>query len=303
MRKGQPAGAPIAVVGGALADVRASTQRPWVSGRSLPGRVRLAPGGAARNVAANLARFGYRVALLTAVGDDPLGRWLLESAAAAGVDVGHAVRLPCATGMYVTAGPDGGAAWCVADAGPVEALGPHDLDTWTRPLSRCRLVVSDANMLPDMQIALAARCQGRPRVLLATSPDKAPRLRDVLEGASALICNRDEAVALVEGDPAGEWEPLASRLVRRGVHCVVVTCGRDGIGVISGTGAAWAPAGAAPVVDATGAGDAVSAAAVHAVLNGLSASEAAALASRAAAVVVRSGENTPAALAEVIGSS
>ena len=290
----------IAVVGGALVDVRATTSLPWIPGRSLPGKIRLAAGGAARNVAVNLANLGHRVALLTAVGDDPLATWLLEATAAAGVDVSHAVRLRCSTGMYVTAGPQGEARWCMADAGPMEALGPHNLDAWTPLLATSSLVVSDANLLPRTQQALAARSGGQPRVLLATSPDKAPRLKDVLDGAAVLVCNRDEAAALAAGNPAGPWEPLASSLLGLGARCVVVTCGRDGIGVMMGGDAAWSPAGAGPVVDTTGAGDAVSAVAVHACLTGMSAHDTAVLASRAAAVAVGSIENTPVALAEVV---
>lgn len=297
---GLPGSGAIAVVGGALADVRATTHLPWVPGRSLPGTIRLAAGGAARNVAVNLALFGHRVTLLTAVGTDPLAEWLLETTAAVGVDVRHAVRLRRSTGMYVTAGPEGEVPWCVADAGPVEALGPHDVVAWAPLLVESRLVVADANLLPHAQQALAARSEGRPRVLLATSPDKAPRLKDVLEGAAVLVCNLAEAAALTAGDPADAWEPLASSLLARGVRCAVVTCGRDGIGVMRGRDAAWAPADAAPVVDPTGAGDAVSAVAVHACLTGMNAHDTAVLASRVAAVAVGSMENTPAALAEVV---
>lgn len=295
-----PAPGAIAVVGGTLADVRATTRLPWVPGRSLPGKVRLAAGGAARNVAVNLARFGHRVTLLTAVGDDPLGTWILETTAGAGVDVRHAVRARCSTGMYVTAGSEGETPWCVADAGPVEALAPRDLDAWTPLLVGSRLVVSDANLFPHVQQALAARAEDRPRVLLATSPDKAPRLNGVLEGAAVLVCNRAEAAALAAGDPAGAWEPLAASLLALGVRCAVVTCGRDGIGVMIGRDAAWSAADAGPVLDPTGAGDAVSAVAVHACLSGMSAHDTAALASHAAAVVAGSMENTPAALAEVV---
>src|SRR3989337_239556 len=75
--------------------------------------------------------------------------------------------------------------------------------------------------------------------------------------------------------------------------------GWEGIGVMMGGDAAWSPAGAGPVVDTTGAGDAVSAVAVHACLTGMSAHDTAVLASRAAAVAVGSIENTPVALAEV----
>jgi fructokinase len=46
-----------------------------------------APGGAPANVAVGLARLGVRSAFMGKVGDDPFGRFLAETLAAAGVDV------------------------------------------------------------------------------------------------------------------------------------------------------------------------------------------------------------------------
>jgi sugar/nucleoside kinase (ribokinase family) len=57
-----------------------------------------------------------------------------------------------------------------------------------------------------------------------------------------------------------------------------------------------------PVVDVTGAGDAAAAAAVHSLIGGLSPADTAALVTAAASVVVRSPDNTPAGLSEVLRS-
>jgi sugar/nucleoside kinase (ribokinase family) len=54
-------------------------------------------------------------------------------------------------------------------------------------------------------------------------------------------------------------------------------------------------------VDATGAGDAAAAAAIHAVLTGMGVEQTAALVSAAAAKAVGSEDNTPADLASVLG--
>jgi pseudouridine kinase len=202
--------------------------------------------------------------------------------------------------MYVAVGPAGALPWCIADAAPIEALGPFDLDAWRPVLEQSRLVVSDANLGPPVQQVLAAWCEDRPRVLLATSPDKARRLDQVLDGASVLVCNQEEAAVLTAGDPADPWDHLAAGLLARGVRCAVVTCGPHGIGVMRTNDTAWAPAKVGPVIDPTGAGDAVSAVAVHACLSHMSALETAMLAARAAAIIVGSPENTPADLAEVL---
>jgi pseudouridine kinase len=87
-----------------------------------------------------------------------------------------------------------------------------------------------------------------------------------------------------------------------GVAQAVLTRGSEGVGVVASLGAVWAPAVDSKVVDATGAGDAVAAASVHALACGYGPAETAALATAAASVVVRSEENTPSDLAEALRS-
>src|SRR3989304_10054353 len=97
----------VVAIGGGRGDGRARSHAGWAPGRSLPGVARLDAGGAARNVAADLARLGYHVTLLTAVGDDTLGTWLLDLTAGAGVDVQYALRRRGGTGLYVSVAAGG----------------------------------------------------------------------------------------------------------------------------------------------------------------------------------------------------
>jgi pseudouridine kinase len=287
--------AAVVVVGAALVDVRAEPAARWEPGPSLPGRVRVLAGGAGRNVAVDLARLGHRPVLLSAVGVDPLGAWLLEVTAADGVDVSLVERRR-ATGMFVTVGPGPGRCYRVADAAGLEGCGPAEAGRWAPVLSTAALVACDANLLEPAQAVVAAASQAAERVLLATSPDKAPRLRAVLPGAAMLVGTVQEAAVLSDLSGAAGWEAHAAALRDAGVAQVVVTC-EAGIGVLDADGAIWQRAVAAPVVDPTGAGDAVAAAMIHARLVGWPPDRAAAFAARAAAAAVASVENTPSALA------
>jgi pseudouridine kinase len=297
----------IVAVGGALVDVRARSRVAWAPGRSLPGVARLDAGGAARNVAVNLVRLGHQVTLLSAVGEDPLGAWLLDVTAGAGVAVEHVLRRAGITGLYVSvqsaqaSGQPGetGEQWSVADAGLVEGLGAADLARWSTLIAAAGVVIADANLIEETHQALAPLARGA-RALLATSPDKAARLRPALAGAALVVCNREEALALTGLPGTLSWQALGTALLTEGVERAVITDGLRGIGVITADGTAHAPAPDVPVVDATGAGDAVAAAAVHALLAGLEAEETAHLAATAAAAVLQSPESTPAALADVL---
>ena len=90
----------VVVVGGINADLKARTTAPLVPGTSNPGTATLTPGGVGRNVAENLAHLGRPVALVGVVGDDDLGRLVLDATAAAGVDVSHVRTHPGPTGSY-----------------------------------------------------------------------------------------------------------------------------------------------------------------------------------------------------------
>ncbi|MGH2406113.1 MAG: carbohydrate kinase family protein, partial [bacterium] len=247
-------------------------------------------------------RLGHAVTLLSVVGDDPLGEWLLRQTSEAGVDVAEVRADPRPTGLFVTVKPEDGEGWSVADASSLEALDAAAIDKWRDAITGARAVASDANLSEPAQQALAARAGGLPRILLATSPLKAVRLRPVLAGAAVVVCNRSEALVLTGLPPTLGWQALGTALLTEGVQCVVLTLGPAGIAVLTADEAVKVPAAPVPIVDPAGAGDAVGAVATHACLAGLEPEKTATLAAAAAAVIVQSEENTPAALAAVITS-
>jgi pseudouridine kinase len=118
----------VVVVGGANVDIKAHSTAALVGATSNPGTVVRTPGGVGRNVAENLARLGTRVALVSTVGSDPDGDWLLKETAAAGVDVTPVLR-GGRTGRYVAVlDADGELVAGVSDMTATDALGPEVLD-------------------------------------------------------------------------------------------------------------------------------------------------------------------------------
>jgi pseudouridine kinase len=248
----------------------------------------------------NLVRFGHRVTLLTAVGRDALGQWLLDVTCAEGVDTSAARRCDQQTSVYVTVGPEGGAPWCINDSRVLESLSPADIDAWGPLLAETEVVVADANLTGDAAGALVRHTGPRPRVLLLTSVAKVRRLTDVVAGAALVIGTRHEGATLAGVPVAPDWAVIGRAILDMGVAQVALTDGARGVAVMTATDSAWAPAAAARVVDPTGAGDAAAAAVVHAHIHGLGAGAAAGLAVAAASVVVQSDENTPAGLAALV---
>ncbi|MEC9051138.1 MAG: PfkB family carbohydrate kinase [Actinomycetota bacterium] len=276
-------GTHVVVVGGINADLKARTTAPLVPGTSNPGTATLTPGGVGRNVAENLAHLGRPVALVGVVGDDDLGRLVLEATAAAGVEVSHVRTHRGPTGSYTALLDHRGELVAgIADMAAADSLAPEDVRAATDTVAGAGMVVLDGN-LPVATFAVArdlAAEHGVPVVVDPVSVPKAVRLADEVRDLLAVTPSRGELEALGGVDA----------LLARGVALVWERRGASGsvLHAASGAGAVELAAPVAEVVDVTGAGDAMLAAWCHAVLSGQGHTEAAAYAHEAAALTVAS---------------
>lgn len=267
----------VVVIGGINADLKARTDAPLVPGTSNPGTATLAPGGVGRNIAENLARLGTPVRLVGVVGDDDLGRLVLDATGAAGVDTTHVRVRQGPTGSYTALLDHRGELVAgIADMAATDELAPEDVPD----LSGAAMVVLDGNLRVDTFAHARSRAQeqGVPVVVDPVSVPKAARLAAEIEDLRCVTPNRDELVAL-----GG-----VGSLLGRGVDLVWERLGPDGSVLHTRGGMTTMAAPLGEVVDVTGAGDALLAAWVHAVLAGEGDADAAAYAHEAAALTVAS---------------
>lgn len=284
------------VVGGANLDVKARSTAPLEPGTSNPGTTVTAAGGVGRNVAAALALLGTPTTLVSVVGDDDAGRQVLAETEAAGVDVTMVRHSAPRTGSYTAVlDHQGELAVAVSDMGASDMVGPDAVVAARRAVASAGLVVLDGNLRPD---ALAAALDlageaGVPVVLDPVSAPKARRLAGALRGRSlhTLSPNTAELGALLGRDLSGaspdalaaaatEFADVAHVWVRRGPDgSLLCTAGEPPQQHARVDG---------PVVDVTGAGDAMLAAYCHAVLLDRSLDDAVRLGHLAAAATVAS---------------
>lgn len=285
----------IAVLGGAVMDIKAVTLARAAHGTSNPATIRTTPGGVGRNIAETLGRLGRRTYLVAAVGEDPLGREILDQTADAGVHVEYVVRSPLGTGTYLaTLDRDGELVIGASDLSATDALTVEQLGRGRDALVRADFVVIDGNIPADVvQWALLACADQQVPVLLEpVSVVKAARLAPLLDGApvDTITPNVDELAALVDHPVAGSRAAIvaaAAELHQRGVRRVWVRRGRRGSVLSCDSGeVAVLDAPAADVVDVTGAGDAMAAAYVDALVRGDDPQTAARLGHAAAALTV-----------------
>jgi pseudouridine kinase len=279
----------VVVVGGAVLDTKAHTRAHPVLGTSNPGTSTATVGGVGRNIAENLARLGIPTTLVTAVGDDLAGRTVLARSDAAGVDCRHVLTSVHPTGSYLAVLDDGGDLLvAVSDMRATDELGVADLDMVPTLLDGARALVVDCNLHVDVirWLLTASAHAGVAVVLEPVSVAKATAAAPALDAAVPLHTvtpNVDELAALVGGrvdDTVDDVVRAAGLLHERGVDQVWVRRGTRGSllsirGAREGHRVVLVAAPVVEVADVTGAGDAMTAGYVHAMLRGKDVVEAA----------------------------
>ena len=142
---------------------------------------------------------------------------------------------------------------------------------------------------------LASRC-GSFLAGNTVSIPKARRMRPVLDRLDLLVCNREEAAALV-GEP-GEAADHAAWLGEQGVGVVAITTHEEGAIIAADGATTHLPALRAEARDVTGAGDAVTGTMIHALLRGRDPDTAARIAMGAAAITVEADASVAETLSE-----
>lgn len=288
----------IVVVGSLNADLTIYTQRLPRPGETLHGEgFTVNPGGKSANQAVAAGRLGGRVSLVGAVGRDANGDMLLDSVAAAGVDVSRVRRADdVETGVAVVTVDAHGENSIVISAGANGTLAPDDVAAARDVFDGAAVVCLCLEVgLGTVQAAARAGRDAGATVLLNLSPI-AQIPQGLAEASDVLLVNSHEASQFLDAadmpGPAADaaaWEQVRLQFAAHGMGRAVVTLGAHGSVVLdSDAGEGHRVTRIAPTkvdaVDTTGAGDAFTGALAARLAAGETLAEAAAFASVAAAL-------------------
>lgn len=266
---------PVVVIGAAGVDIIGRLEGDLHQGSSNPARIRTTFGGVARNVAENLARLGQAVILLTAVGEDEEGERLVSNARKAGVNTEHIIRCgDSPTGMYVGVLNNKGEILFALDSMEVtHNITPAYIRKHSHLFKGASFVFIDLNLPPETVRAIYSLAK-RYRVPVCADPTSmhlAPRLMPYLGQTFLITPNFSEASLLAkqpQKSPSRRQALLiAKTLVGQGVDVVIITMAEQGLCYASSETNGHIPAIQSEVLDPTGAGDALTAAVLFALLN------------------------------------
>ena len=290
-----------AVVGAANIDIGGFPAGRLSMQDSNPGKVRLSAGGVGRNIACNLARLGVQTHLVAPLGADAFAGIVRADCAASGVDTGLCFDFAdAASGAYLFIADAGGdMQLAVNDMGICDRLTPGALETRIEALNAMDAVVLDAN-LPAQTLSFLAENLRAPLIADAVSTAKAPRLMGAMASLAAVKPNAIEAETLT-GIPVHGPDSAAraaAKLVELGAKRAFITLGERGVCCADADGTLFLPGGAVRMVNATGAGDAFTAALTWALVRGLSLRECAVAGLAAASIAVESMETVSPEMSE-----
>jgi pseudouridine kinase len=284
----------VVVVGAACLDVKGQIVGDIIAGTSNPGSVRISVGGCARNVAENLARLGMPTALLSVVCQDDFGRTIVQQTERAGVDTDH-VLISCdqhSAAYMALLSAQSNLLVGVDDTAAASAISPEYIGDHADLLQHARMVVIDANVPLESAKTLLATCRsaGVPVALDPVAYAPALRYRSLAGSFYLMTPNGVEAQALTGLPVAGtdQGAIAAKHLINAGVEIAIITLGQDGLVYATSNANGYVPAIKVETVDPTGAGDALTAAVVYALLNDIPVDEAVRLGVSAATLTIES---------------
>jgi ribokinase len=281
----------IVVVGSANMDMVIGVERLPREGETITGTdLRLFPGGKGANQACSAGRLAGRVSMIGQVGEDAFGSALVESLAAANVDVAGIGRSNRPTGcasIYVM--PNGensivispGANATLDPEAAVQRLDVHEGDIvlcqLETPLETVEAVLAHAKARGAVTILDPAPARMLPAGLLRRIDFVTPNQTE----AGVLLNDRD-----LEIDGFDRARDAAARLIKLGPAAAVMKLGETGALVWDGRHSVEAKGFRVRAVDTTAAGDAFNGAFAVALADGKQICDAVRFANAAAAISV-----------------
>jgi fructokinase len=227
-----------------------------------------APGGAPANVAVGLARLGVSSAFMGKVGDDPFGRFLAETLAGAGVDVGCLrFTAQARTALaFVSLRADGDREFMFYRHPSADMLfTPEEVDTTALVAARALhygsiSMISEPSRSATLHAIEVARRQGclvscDPNLRLPLWPDAASARAGMLQALSKaqVIKISDSELKFLTGSD----DPSAARakLWYEDTQLIVITGGPEGCLYLTAASEGHVAGFSVDAIDTTGAGD------------------------------------------------
>ena len=260
----------VVVIGAANIDIGGTPYKPLIPGDSNPGVIKMSYGGVGRNIAHNLALLGVKVELITAIGDDTLGREMLERCESIGMDTSLSLIIPDAsssTYLFIN-DDDGEMSLALSHVDIVKHITPEYIESLSDVINSAAIVIADCNLTQETLLKIKSVCKV-PLYIDTVSVSHADKIKGHLDGIDTLKPNLLEAEFLTDMIIENEYDCLeaAHALIEQGVRRVFISLGPNGMIAADKDHTLKADRYPAEVKCTTGAGDSAMAAIIWSSMN------------------------------------
>ena len=260
----------VVVIGAANIDIGGTPYKPLIPGDSNPGVIKMSYGGVGRNIAHNLALLGVKVELITAIGDDTLGREMLERCESIGIDTSLSLIIPDAsssTYLFIN-DDDGEMSLALSHVDIVKHITPEYIESLSDVINSAAIVIADCNLTQETLLKIKSVCKV-PLYIDTVSVSHADKIKGHLDGIDTLKPNLLEAEFLTDMIIENEYDCLeaAHALIEQGVRRVFISLGPNGMIAADKDHTLKADRYPAEVKCTTGAGDSAMAAIIWSSMN------------------------------------
>ncbi len=228
------AGGYVCVIGGTNIDIVGRADQTLLPATSNPGQIKMNLGGVASNISQNLHNLGVKTYLISAIGRDFLGQYILDNTRKMGLDLDYSLMSQTGrTGLYIAILNEGGEMVTgVSHMDVFNEITVEFLKTRKKLLQGARIIVVDTNIgreSIDYIISLATK-KGIPLFLDTVSIAKAEKIKDCIGEFYLLKPNILELEFLSNKKIENDKDLLqaSQKLIEKGVREVVVSLGEEG---------------------------------------------------------------------------
>jgi pseudouridine kinase len=254
----------VVCIGAALVDEIFISQNSIQLGTSNPSNYTKCLGGVARNIAGLLAQIGHKIELITHIGSDSDGIWIIEKCSRVGIGLSHSLQNEKSSGRFLALLHPNGELHTGASYSHIETeISPEFLESKIDFLQTAELLVIDCNLSKetiDWLINISIQ-NNIPIIVEPVSLSKSKKMKDVNWNNVLLYTPNELELGVLDGIQKKETQ--ISHLLQQGLKNLWIRSGKDGSTLYNKEKTIHMDASKMDIIDSTGAGDAALAGWIH----------------------------------------
>jgi pseudouridine kinase len=267
----------ILVFGASVVDMFGFCRTSYNSHDSIPGRVKISFGGVSRNIAENMARVGVNTKFISILGNDEIGRSMLEHSESIGYDMSNSLILKDgSTPTYMAILDEKGEmVSAVADMDSIKEMSPDFIDSKGEMIRQSQYTFLDADDPETLEYIINTYHGSTYFVLDPISSAKAEKIKHLIKYFHTIKPNRYEAEVLsgMKIESEEDLIKVGEYFLSLGIKNVFISLDEDGIYYVNETSSGRIQTTDAVVKNVTGAGDSFVAGLGYGYMNKLSIEE------------------------------